>query len=143
MQRLFYRAIRTVRLATMTSKQVIQVPNLKTIGPYSQAVRAGGLLFVSGQPGVDPATGEPAGPDFATQLRQVFRNLETVLKTGGSRLDLVVNTTVLVTDISNFPQVNAAFSEFFPEDPPARMTMQVPLPMGLLISIGCVAALED
>jgi 2-iminobutanoate/2-iminopropanoate deaminase len=127
----------------MADKQVIQVPDLKTIGPYSQAVRSAGLLFVSGQPGVDPATGQPVGPGFDEQLRQVFRNLETVLKAGGSRLDLVVNTTVLVTDISNFPQVNSAFAEFFPENPPARMTMQVPLPKGLLISIGCVAAVES
>jgi 2-iminobutanoate/2-iminopropanoate deaminase len=66
-----------------------------------------------------------------------------VLRAGGSRLDLVVNTTVLVSDISNFPQVNDAFSEYFPENPPARMTMQVPLPRGLLISIGCVAVVED
>ena len=129
--------------ATMVEKQMIHVPGLKAIGPYSQAVRAGGLLFVSGQPGVDPATGEAAGPGFETQLRQVFRNLDTVLRAGGSRLDLVVNTTVLVTDVSNFPLVNAAFAEYFPENPPARMTMQVPLPKGLLISIGCVAAIED
>jgi 2-iminobutanoate/2-iminopropanoate deaminase len=83
------------------------------------------------------------GPGFEEQLRQVFRNLEMVLQAGGSRLDLVVNTTVLLTDISNFPRVNSAFAEFFPENPPARMTMQVPLPKGLLISIGCVAAVED
>jgi 2-iminobutanoate/2-iminopropanoate deaminase len=127
----------------MSDKQVIHVPHIKTIGPYSQAVRSAGLLFVSGQPGVDPATGLPAGPGFDEQLRQVFRNLETVLKAGGSRFDLVVNTTVLVTDISNFPQVNSAFAEYFPENPPARMTMQVPLPKGLLISIGCVAAVEN
>ena len=124
-------------------KQVIDVPGLKTIGPYSQAVRGGGLLFVSGQPGVNPATGEAAGPDFATQLRQVFRNLDAVLRAGGSRLNLVVNTTVLVSDIANFPMVNAAFTEFFPANPPARMTMQVPLPKGLLISIGCVAVVEN
>jgi len=127
----------------MSDKQVIRVPGLRTIGPYSQAVRAAGLLFVSGQPGVDPATGEAAGPDFEAQVLQVFRNLDRVLKAGGSRLDLVVNTTVLVADISNFPQVNAAFAEYFPENPPARMTMQVPLPKGLLISIGCVAVVED
>src|SRR5271166_1132496 len=127
----------------MADKQVIDVPGLKTIGPYSQAVRGGGLLFVSGQPGVNPATGEAAGPDFETQLRQVFRNLDTVLRAGGSRLDLVVNTTVLVSDIANFPLVNAAFSEFFPANPPARMTMQVPLLKGLLISIGCVAVVEN
>src|SRR5580658_2628068 len=123
-------------------KQVIQVPGIKTIGPYSQAVRAAGLLFVSGQPGVDPATGEAAGPSFEMQIRQVFRNLDAVLMAGGSRLDLVVNTIVLVSDISNFPLVNSAFAEYFPENPPARMTMQVPLPKGLLISIGCVAAVE-
>ena len=103
-------------------------------------MRTGELLFVSGQPGIDPQTGAVAGPDFATQARQAFRNLETVLEAGGSRLDLVVNTTVLVTEISNFPEINRLFAEFFPSDPPARMTMQVPLPNGLLFSIGCVAA---
>lgn len=122
-------------------KEIVEVPGLKAIGPYSQAVRAGGLLFVSGQPGVDPATGEAAGLDFETQLRQVFRNLESVLRAGGSAMDLVVNTTVLVSDIANFSSVNAAFAEYFPVNPPARMTMQVPLPKGLLLSIGCVAAL--
>jgi enamine deaminase RidA (YjgF/YER057c/UK114 family) len=70
-------------------------------------------------------------------------NLEKVLAAGGSRLDLVVNTTVLVADISNFQMVNAVFSEFFAEDPPARMTMQVPLPPGFLFSIACVAAVDE
>ena len=124
-------------------KQVIHVPDLKTIGPYSQAVRAAGLLFVSGQPGIDPATGEAVGDNFEQQVRQVFRNLDTVLRAGGSRLDLVVNATVLVTDVSNFPQVNTAFAEHFPTNPPARMTMQTPLPKGLLISIGCIALVEN
>ena len=124
------------------SRQVIEVPEIKTIGPYSQAVRAGGLLFVSGQPGVDPATGLAHG-EFAVQARQVFVNLETVLRAGGSRLDLVANTTVLITDLANFPIVNRLYGEFFPNDPPARMTMQVPLPHRLLISIGCVAAVAD
>src|ERR1700729_1125260 len=127
----------------MSGKQVIEVPGLKTIGPYSQAVRAAGLLFVSGQPGVDPSTGEAAGPSFDVQARQAFKNLDTVLRAGGSRLDLVANTTVLVTDISNFAELNRLFAEFFPDNPPARMTMQVPLPKGLLISIGCVATTED
>ena len=126
----------------MADKEIVQVPGLKAIGPYSQAVRSGGLVFVSGQPGVDPATGEAAGPTFDAQARQAFRNLDTVLRAGGSRLDLVVNTTVLVADVSCFPAPNALFAEFFPENPPARMTMQVPLPKGLLISIGCVAAVE-
>jgi 2-iminobutanoate/2-iminopropanoate deaminase len=127
----------------MADKQVIQVPGLKTIGPYSQAVRAAGLLFVSGQPGIDPSTGEAAGLTFDIQARQAFKNLDAVLRAGRSRLDLVVNTTVVITDGSNFAEVNRLFAEFFPDNPPARMTMQVPLPKGLLISIGCVAATED
>jgi 2-iminobutanoate/2-iminopropanoate deaminase len=126
----------------MADKQVIEVPGLKAIGPYSQAVRSAGLLFVSGQPGVNPATGEAAGPDFTTQAQQAFRNLETVLLAGGSRPELVVNTTVLVADVADFPELNRLFAEFFPVNPPARMTMQVPLPRGLLISIGCVAAVD-
>jgi 2-iminobutanoate/2-iminopropanoate deaminase len=127
----------------MAEKQIVQVPGIKAIGPYSQAVRAGSLLFVSGQPGVDPSTGEPAGPSLQMQATQAFRNLDTVLRAGGSRLDLVVNTTVLVANISDFADVNRFFAEFFPDNPPARMTMQVPLPKGLLISIGCVAVIES
>ncbi len=127
----------------MPDKQIIQVPGLKAIGPYSQAVSATGLLFVSGQPGVDPATGEAVGASFEAQARQAFKNLGTVLRAGHSRFDLVVNTTVLVADVSNFGELNRLFAEFFPNNPPARMTMQVPLPKGLLISIGCVAAVED
>ena len=80
----------------MPDKQAIHISGLKTIGPYSQAVRAAGLLFVSGQPGVDPSTGEATGPTFDVQARQAFKNLNAVLRAGGSRLELVVNTTVLV-----------------------------------------------
>jgi 2-iminobutanoate/2-iminopropanoate deaminase len=126
----------------MSKKQVIQVPGVKSIGPYSQAVRSGDLLFVSGQPGIDPANGEAAGNSFESQARQAFRNLDTVLKAGGSQLSLVLNTTILVSEISNFPELNRLFAEYFPQDPPARMTMQVPLPNGLLISIGCTAATD-
>jgi 2-iminobutanoate/2-iminopropanoate deaminase len=100
-------------------------------------------LFVSGQPGVDPATGEAAGTSIEVQARQAFRNLDTVLKAGGSRLNLVVNTTILVADISSFPEINRLFAEYFPANPPARMTIQAPLPKGLLISIGCVAVVEN
>ena len=127
----------------MSDKQAIQVPGLKTIGPYSQAVRVTGLLFVSGQPGVDPSTGEAVGLTFDVQARQAFRNLDTVLRPGRSRLDLVVNTTVLLTDVTNFAELNRLFAESFPNNPPARMTITVPLPKGLLIPIGCVAATED
>jgi 2-iminobutanoate/2-iminopropanoate deaminase len=102
-------------------------------------VRAGGFVFVSGQPGIDPATGEVPGADFAAQARQAFANLAAVLDAAGSRPDLVVSTTVLVADQADFAELNLRFAEFFPTDPPARMTMQVPLPRGLRISIGCTA----
>jgi 2-iminobutanoate/2-iminopropanoate deaminase len=125
-------------------REVIAGPDVpKTIGPYSPGVRAGDFLYVSGQPGTDPATGEVAGPTLADQARQSMRNVEAVLRAGGSRPELVVNTTVLVADISEFAAVNEVFGETFPTDPPARMTMQVPLPHGLLISIGCVALVES
>jgi 2-iminobutanoate/2-iminopropanoate deaminase len=123
--------------------EIIEVPGIKSIGPYSHAVKAGGLLFVSGQPGVIPETGEVAGPTFAEQARRAFENLRVVLEAGGSGLDRVVNTTVLIGDISYFGEVNALFAEYFAASPPARMTMQVPLPKGLLFSIGCVAAVGD
>jgi 2-iminobutanoate/2-iminopropanoate deaminase len=100
------------------------------------------LLFVSGQPGVEPSTGEAAGPTFDVQARQAFKNLDTVLQAGRSRFDLVVSTTVLVANVSNFAELNRLFTEFFPNNPPARMTMTVPLPKGLLISIGCVAMID-
>ena len=124
-------------------RQIVGGPGVpRPIGPYSQAVRSGGLVYVSGQPGVDPETGEAAGPTFSEQAKQAFANLDAVLRAGGSRPELVVNTTVLVADQASFPELNELFAAFFPADPPARMTMQVPLPRGLLISIGCVAVTE-
>ena len=121
-------------------RHVVTGPGLpRQIGPYSHAVRAGGLVHVAGQPGVDLETGEKVSDDFEEQARQAFTNLDAVLRAAGSRLDLVVSTTVLVTELANFPAMNALFGEFFPVDPPTRMTMQVPLPLGLLFSIGVVA----
>ena len=125
-------------------RQVLSGPGLpKQIGPYSQGVRAGGFVFVSGQPGVHPETGAAAGPTFIEQATQAFANLDAVLRAGGSRPDLVVSTTVLVADQASFPELNELYAEFFPRDPPARMTMQVPLPRGLLISIGCIAVTDS
>jgi 2-iminobutanoate/2-iminopropanoate deaminase len=123
----------------MAMQEIVEVPGIKAIGPYSQAVRANGFLFVAGQPGLVPETGEVAGPTFEAQARQAFENLWRVLEAGGSGMDRVVNTTVLVADISQFGVVNELFSEYFAASPPARMVMQTPLPKGLLFSIGCVA----
>jgi 2-iminobutanoate/2-iminopropanoate deaminase len=109
-------------------REVIAGPDVPpALGPYSAGVRAGDTLYVAGQAGLDPATGEPAGPTFEEQARQAM---------------LVVNTTVLVADISEFGVVNQIFGETFPTDPPARMTMQMPLPHGLLISVGAVALVD-
>ena len=120
-------------------RQVVTGADLPpSIGPYSHAVRAGGFVFVSGQPGVDPTTGD-VHESFEGQARQAFANLATVLRVAGSRPDLVVSTTVLVAELADFPEMNTLFAECFPTDPPARMTMRVPLPRGLLISIGCTA----
>jgi 2-iminobutanoate/2-iminopropanoate deaminase len=122
------------------TKQVVTGPGIPPgLGPYSQGVRAGDMLFVSGQAGVDPATHLPAGKGFGAQARQALRNLDAILQAGGSRLDQVVNTTVLIADFAVFAELNEVYAEFFPTDPPARMTIQNTLPGGLLISIGCVA----
>jgi 2-iminobutanoate/2-iminopropanoate deaminase len=124
-------------------REVVTGPELPPqIGPYSQAVRAGGFVFVSGQPGVDPETGDAAGPSFGEQARQSFANVDAVLRAAGSRPELVVSTTVLVADQGYFAELNDLYAEFFPREPPTRMTMQVPLPRGLLISIGCTAIAE-
>jgi 2-iminobutanoate/2-iminopropanoate deaminase len=125
------------------SHETIAGPGVpRTIGPYSPGVRAGDFLYVSGQPGIDPESGAVAG-DFRAQAQQAMRNVESVLRAGGSRLSLVVNTTVIVTDIADFPVVNETFAEAFPAAPPARMVIQAALPHGLRISIGCVAIAES
>lgn len=127
---------------TQSRKQVVSGPGVPpVIGPYSAGVRAGELLFVSGQGGMDPATGALGGA-FLEQATQALRNLQAVLEAGGSRLDLVVNTTVLLADFGVFVELNEVFAEFFPTDPPARMTMETPLPGEVLISVGCVALID-
>jgi len=127
----------------MANKEVVSGPGVPpVIGPYSAGVRAGDLLFVSGQAGVDPATGKPVGPGFGDQARQSLRNVAAVLAAGGSRLELVANTTVLIADFAHFAELNEVYAEFFPVDPPARMTIQNTLPAGLLISVGCVAVID-
>ncbi|MFL5734243.1 MAG: RidA family protein [Chloroflexia bacterium] len=115
-------------------------PNMPAaLGPYSQIVRAGDFLFVSGQAGLDPATGKPAGETFEQQARQAFENLSAVLQAAGSSLAHVVKTTVFCADATAFATLNQLYAEFFPSDPPARSVPIVQLPRGLLISIECIA----
>jgi len=110
----------------------------KTIGPYSHVVRLGDVLYVSGQPGIDPATGQPP-EGFEAEARQAFTNLQTVLEAAGSSLDHVAKVTVFLTDANNFTPMNELFGEFFATRPPARATPIVSLPRGLLISIEAIA----
>jgi 2-iminobutanoate/2-iminopropanoate deaminase len=114
----------------------------RALGPYSQVVRAGDFLFVSGQAGLDPATGSPAGDTFEQQARQAFENLSTVLGAAGSSLAHVVKTTIFCADSTAFATVNQLYSEYFPSNPPARSVPIVQLPRGLLISIECIAVQE-
>jgi 2-iminobutanoate/2-iminopropanoate deaminase len=111
----------------------------QAFGPYSQVVKAGNLLFVSGQGGLDPATRKLAGTDFAAQARQAFTNLATILRAAGSGPEQVVKTTVFLTDAGDFAVMNALYAEFFPDKPPARSTPVVALPKDLLISVECIA----
>jgi len=113
------------------------------IGPYSQAIAIGDLLFVSGQLPVDPASGDLVEGDIGAMTRQIFRNLETILLAGGSSLANVVKTTVFLADLGDFQAMNAAYAEFFAENPPARSTIQVAaLPRGARIEIEAVAAIK-
>ncbi len=111
----------------------------KVLGPYSQAVRLGDLLFISGQAGLNPATGV-AAETFEAQARQAFENVSTVLQAAGSSLRHVAKTTIFMSDASNFGTLNQLFGEFFPTNPPTRSVPIVQLPRGLLISIECIAA---
>ncbi len=104
------------------AEQVIDSERVPRIGPYSQAVRVGNLVFTAGQAGIDPATGQAVGPTFEAQARQAFANLQAVLEGAGSSIQLVVKVTCFVADASAFPKLNELFTEFFTESPPVRST---------------------
>ena len=113
----------------------------KAIGPYSQAVRVGNLLFTSGQLPINPATGEVNG-DIATQTRQVLENLKAVVEAAGGTLEDVVKATVFITDLSGFAAMNEVYAKYFSVKPPARSTVEVSgLAKKALVEIEVVAAL--
>lgn len=110
------------------------------IGPYSQAVKAGGMVFCSGQIPIDPATGAFVSEDIAAQTRQVLVNLSAVLDAAGSSLGEVVKTTVFLADMEDFAAMNAVYAEFFNENKPARATVQAArLPKDARVEIECIA----
>ena len=125
-------------------KQAVASPDApKAIGPYSQAVRAGQLLFVSGQVPLDPATGQIVAGDIAAQTRRVFDNLAAVLKAGGRSFADVVRTTVFLADMNDFAAVNDVYGTYFSEPYPARATVQVArLPKDARVEIDVIASYE-
>ena len=117
------------------------------IGPYSQAIRCGQLLFASGQIALDPASGTPIGDDVATQTHRVLQNLQAVLTSAGTSLANVVKTTVFLTDMGDFQAMNAVYASYFGQHgqpAPARSTIAVAeLPRKARVEIECVAFIAD
>jgi 2-iminobutanoate/2-iminopropanoate deaminase len=129
---------------TTEGKKIVSTDKApKAIGPYSQAIRTENLVFTAGQVGLNPATMELVEGGVEAQARQVLTNLKHVLESADSGLNYVVKTTVFLLDMRDFANMNMVYSEFFPENPPARSTVAVAeLPKGALIEIECVALLS-
>ena len=114
----------------------------KPIGPYSQAIRANGFLFASGQVALDPSTGTIAGPDIRQQTTRVLENLKAILEAAGVTLHHVVKTTVFLKDMDDFAAMNEVYARYFTSAPPARSTVQAArLPKDALVEIDVVAVL--
>jgi 2-iminobutanoate/2-iminopropanoate deaminase len=123
------------------SKTIISTTDAPAaIGPYSQAVVHGGLVYCSGQIPIDPQTGEFAGTEIAVQAEQVMKNLDGLLKAAGSDFSKVIKCTIFLADMADFATVNGIYGRYFPENPPARETVAVKtLPKNALVEISCIA----
>lgn len=124
-------------------KEIISTENAPgAIGPYSQAVKTGGMVFCSGQIPIDVATGEFVSADVAEQTEQVLKNLSAVLEAAGSSLNNVVKTTVFLADMGDFTAMNEVYAKYFSENKPARATVQAAgLPRGARVEIDCIAVI--
>jgi 2-iminobutanoate/2-iminopropanoate deaminase len=110
------------------------------VGPYSQAIRIGDLIYTAGQVAINPANGQVEAETVQDQTRQVFRNLAAILEEAGSGLEKVIKMTVFMTDLSEFGLMNAVYAEHFEGDPPARSTVEVSaLPLGVRVEIEAIA----
>jgi 2-iminobutanoate/2-iminopropanoate deaminase len=116
----------------------------KAIGPYSQAVRAGQLLFISGQIPIDPATGNLVAGDIAAMTHRVFANIKAILAAAGGTLDQVVRTTVFLADMNDFAAMNEVYATYFGQPAPARSTVQAArLPKDARVEIDVIAILDQ
>jgi 2-iminobutanoate/2-iminopropanoate deaminase len=121
-------------------REVIVTENAPgAVGPYSQAIHAGDLVFTAGQLGFDPATGKLVEGGIREQTRQVLKNIAAVLEAAGSSLDKVVKTTVFIEDMGDFGAMNEVYGEFFTSEPPARSTVEAGLALGALVEIDAIA----
>jgi 2-iminobutanoate/2-iminopropanoate deaminase len=123
-------------------KQIVSTPHAPAaIGPYSQAVRAQGFVFLSGQIPLDPATGQMIEGDIVAQTKRVMENLDAVLSAAGTSFGKVLRATIFLVDLGDFAKVNEVYGGYFPSEPPARATVQVAaLPKGARVEIDLIAA---
>jgi len=126
-------------------KQIIATDRApRAIGPYSQAVLSNGLAFLSGQIPLDPATNQIVEADIAAQTERVLENLKAVLAACGSSLAQVLKTTVYLKDMAEFPRMNEVYARYFPENPPARATVEVArLPRDVRVEIDAIASVDS
>jgi 2-iminobutanoate/2-iminopropanoate deaminase len=127
----------------MSIKQIATSKAPAALGPYSQGISTGNLVFISGQLPIDPATGKLLEASIGEQTNLIMRNIEAVAQEAGTSLKNIVKTTIFLTDLGNFQEVNAAYGSFFNEAPPARATVQVAaLPLGASVEIEAVAVIS-
>ena len=127
----------------MTKRQISTSQAPAAIGPYSQAIRANNLLFISGQIPLDPVSGTMLEGTIGEQTTRVMDNIKAIVEAAGGTIDSIVKTTIFLTDLAHFQEVNGVYGSFFSDPPPARATIQVgALPLGAGVEIEAAAALD-